>query len=958
MPESRSAEISRKTSCACVLLLTVIAMAVSGLAPTPAEASPDKTDATDMVQVPSFIRYPKNLSIGFAVRALRKRGLDPIAIPGADPPKAGLELEVSNVSPPLPRLPRGSRIVVWHYTDRTPVDLRLVRDLSGGDVEVVKANLSQLGLRVEAYQGPSAPTPEQVNTVSLLLNCGRSSMRGPIDPNLLPLVRTDHSFLTKPTEFDYFVPRGTRAVLVYYGPYVPKVGGADVELVEVPYLIRYTRTFSIDWAMRKLRKIGLEPVAIPGMAPRKPDEKLKVYTTHPARQKVPRGSRILVWHHTDETLVDSNAAVQKAKGDFHTAKARLAGFPLRVVETYRGVASPTPADVDQVYEVRLFGSPTVAPPPDPELFKRHSRLGLDTSALYAPTVFDRYMLPNARAVLLYYGPFKSEEKEPEEEAVTPSETATSSQGVDWQPEVPQARIDECIAYGERLQKVCTDSDKHWSAEDCRRSNRQSGCAKWKVGCFTPYIPIVFLNEMRCSVPGFFECIRGPLATYTQCVTGCNSQQDRLTCARACWNTMKAADKACGEKAQAAAEAKYGGERAASEPDGVSPDFGDAPAEGLATAGSTTGGSSRIKAVDSGARIRTSKTEGWKPLEPGRALRSGDEVETRDKSLTLDLGEGEGGSIRLSPGTRVKIEPRKGLLELLTGAIRVRIRRLFGGEAEFHTPTLIAGVRGTEFTLEHLPGGSSGGARDLVLVREGRVVARGRVEGEATLGAGQQAEFLDGRLQTVGALDDQRWARSMGGEPASVEPREVAPESASTRCQGILGTWRWLSGAMVECFPDGRCVANNGFSGPWKCIDPTGRFEIHWARPGQQVPYVDTLTLAPDGWELEGVNQSGQGVGGRRPEFTGGEPQSGCGGLVGKWRWAGGAAVECRTDGTCTASSGVSGPWRCINESGRFEIRWGRQGRPDLFIDNVVISPLGSYLSGKNQHGVATGASRE
>lgn len=938
MPESRSAEVSRKTSRACVLLLTVIAMAVSGLAPTPAEASPGKTDATDMVEVPRFIRYPQNLSIRFAVKVLRKRGLDPIAIPGSDPPKAGLELMVCNVSPPSPRLRRGSRIVVWHYTDRTPVDLRLVRHLFDGDMEVVNANLSQLGFRVEAYQGLSAPTPEQANTVSLLSICSRSSMRGPVDPNLLSRDGGDHSFLTKPNEYDYFVKRGARAVLVYYGPFVPKVGDADVDLVEVPYMIRYRRTFSIDVAMRKLRKIGLEPVAIPGGAPRKPDEELKVYTTIPILPKVPRGSRILVLHHTDETLLDWKAAAQKAKGDFHTAKARLAGFPLRVVEAYRGVASPTPADVDQVYEVRLFGSPTVEPPVDPELLKRHSRLGLDTSALYAPTEFDRYMLPNARAVLLYYGPFESEEKEPEEEAVTPSETATSLQGVDWQPEVPQARIDECIAYGERLHKVCTDSDKHWSAEDCRRSNRQSGCALWKVGCFTPYIPIVFLNEMRCSAPGFFECIRGPLATYTQCVTGCNSQQDRLTCARACWSTMKAADKACGETAQAAAEGKYGGERAASEPDGVSPDFGDAPSEGLATAGSTTRGSSRIEAVDPGARIRTSTTEGWKPLESGRALRSGDEVETRDKSLTLDLGGG--GSVRLSPGTRVKIEPRKGLLELLTGAIWVRIRRLCGGEAEFHTPTCITSVRGTEFAIEHLPGGSSGGARDLVLVREGRVVARGRVEGEATLGAGQQAEFLDGRLQTVGALDDQRWARSTGGEPAGVEPRETAPESPQTGFNRPGGDYKnyltdgdWQDCAS-KCGSEPQCWA-------WTFVKPDVQ-----GKPGKCWLKLVVSDPVPDEGCISGAKS------------TAGFSEPGCDALLGSWRWFNGAAVDCDRGGVCNASNGMEGHWSCLGSDGRFEIRWTRGGQGMEFVDTLRISPDGKYMAGANQFGVGVSATRE
>ena len=107
-----------------------------------------------------------------------------------------------------------------------------------------------------------------------------------------------------------------------------------------------------------------------------------------------------------------------------------------------------------------------------------------------------------------------------------------------------------------------------------------------------------------------------------------------------------------------------------------------------------------------------------------------------------------------------------------------------------------------------------------------------------------------------------------------------------------------------------------------------------------------------------MNQSGQGVGGRRPEFAGGDPPIGCQALLGKWSWSGGASVECGPDKTCTASNGLSGPWRCVNDKGRFEIRWGRDGRPDQFFDTFLISPLGSYLTGKNQPGVGMGAIRE
>jgi hypothetical protein len=193
---------------------------------------------------------------------------------------------------------------------------------------------------------------------------------------------------------------------------------------------------------------------------------------------------------------------------------------------------------------------------------------------------------------------------------------------------------------------------------------------------------------------------------------------------------------------------------------------------------------------------------------------------------------------------------------------------------------------------------------------------------------------------------------------TTESASDSPVDNADACQGIKGIWRWFNGAMVECFADGRCTATNGFNGEWNCLDPIGRFKISWSRPGQQVPYVDTLTLSSDGWELTGVSQAGHGVGGVRPTFAGGEPKESCEAIHGTWRWSGGAVVECLDDGTCTNSHGLSGRWRCINPSGRFEIRWSRAGRPNQFIDNLVISPLGSYLTGKNQFGVAVGAVRE
>jgi hypothetical protein len=76
------------------------------------------------------------------------------------------------------------------------------------------------------------------------------------------------------------------------------------------------------------------------------------------------------------------------------------------------------------------------------------------------------------------------------------------------------------------------------------------------------------------------------------------------------------------------------------------------------------------------------------------------------------------------------------------------------------------------------------------------------------------------------------------------------------CEAIVGQWRWFNAAIVECHRNGRCEATNGFHGPWKCLDASGRFEIRWGRGNGPAQYVDTLALSPDGTKLSGKNQLG------------------------------------------------------------------------------------------------------
>lgn len=176
--------------------------------------------------------------------------------------------------------------------------------------------------------------------------------------------------------------------------------------------------------------------------------------------------------------------------------------------------------------------------------------------------------------------------------------------------------------------------------------------------------------------------------------------------------------------------------------------------------------------------------------------------------------------------------------------------------------------------------------------------------------------------------------------------------ASTGGQGLVGTWKWSNGVEVDFRPDGTGTASNGLSATWRRL-ADGRIEIQWGQPGQPPRFTDVVRLSPDGRSLSGQNQYGVGVSASTappgPETNAGE------GLLGTWRWNNGATVECRSDGTCTASNGFSGPWR--RTGGGFEIRWGRPGQPDRFIDTLTVAPGGRELSGKNQYGAGVGATR-
>lgn len=592
-------------------------------------------------------------------------------------------------------------------------------------------------------------------------------------------------------------------------------------------------------------------------------------------------------------------------------------------------------------------------------------------------------------------------------AWTPLSWAADPDGVDWgaRSDVPSSEYESCLGLAYTFGERCDEIAARWAEADCRRSGRQSGCAMWKVGCFSPFVPGQVFSAANCSRPGFFQCASATYPGYLSCVDACNTAKDRGKCLHErCQAQARVSLGRCGEDGFSV--------NAWREPKGGSSEA--QPGSDEAVMAAMTGEASRDM-----ARI-------YEQLGTGRyggAVMQGDVFAVRDgRSIPLEeaglfppdtvlLSRGHS-KLLLPDGSQLKIGPmgvfkyddqnhiimpmgtfsgyRNNVIQFQPGfghlyihhAADSKLNRLWRNvrttaRASLRLLRVFAkgvrvGLQGTRLVVETNPLGGL----DRVLVLDGIVNVEGTTSGNATLSTGQMIISRDGVLEAPEAMPEEEWSGALaqvGGsdgdlptvgaaptaEKQSAEevPTAAAPGSGS-RCAAIVGAWRWFNGAMVECLENGRCVATNGFEGVWRCLDTTGRLEIQWSRPGQAPMYVDTLIIGSDGDSITGNNLSGHPVSGQRVKFSGGKPQPGCQALAGRWRWSGNVDVQCRADGSCSASNGLIGRWQCTDDAGSFRLSWSAADAPDKFIDTVWVSPLGSFLSGHNQYGSAITATRE
>ena len=86
------------------------------------------------------------------------------------------------------------------------------------------------------------------------------------------------------------------------------------------------------------------------------------------------------------------------------------------------------------------------------------------------------------------------------------------------------------------------------------------------------------------------------------------------------------------------------------------------------------------------------------------------------------------------------------------------------------------------------------------------------------------------------------------------------------CGEVEGDWDWLLGGTVRFEPDNSVTWSPGgggsaaFEGTWACDLADGAVVVEW-----QHGFTDRLYVNADGSRLEGTNQEGVAVGGRRPE---------------------------------------------------------------------------------------------
>lgn len=177
-------------------------------------------------------------------------------------------------------------------------------------------------------------------------------------------------------------------------------------------------------------------------------------------------------------------------------------------------------------------------------------------------------------------------------------------------------------------------------------------------------------------------------------------------------------------------------------------------------------------------------------------------------------------------------------------------------------------------------------------------------------------------------------------PKSSEPI-VAPQTST-----LEGTWELPGGNIMEIFADGTGHDSRGNTTTWTLLDAArGIYELRWSHG-----YIDTVTLAPDGMTLSGVNNTGFHWNATRQ----GPPPPPVAVLPGSWDWGPGSGfVDILGDGTGRDTLGNSLAWTLLDaETRTYKLKWSHG-----FVDIAIVSADGASLSITSNTGARFGATR-
>lgn len=200
-------------------------------------------------------------------------------------------------------------------------------------------------------------------------------------------------------------------------------------------------------------------------------------------------------------------------------------------------------------------------------------------------------------------------------------------------------------------------------------------------------------------------------------------------------------------------------------------------------------------------------------------------------------------------------------------------------------------------------------------------------------------------------------RDRGQQLASTQTLTVefiaksAAPIAGPQTSTLEGNWELPGANMTEIFPNGTGHDSRGNTMTWTLLDAArGIYELHWSHG-----YTDTVTLAPDGKTMSGVNNTGfhwDAV--RKGAPPAPAPQPAGATLAGSWDWGPGSGlVDIVGDGTGHDTLGNSLTWTLLDaETRTYKLKWSHG-----FIDIAIVSADGASLGITSNTGSRFGATR-